>query len=112
KLSAVEDQEGHIIPRIKISENPAKITNPHFKKVYRLFEKDTGKAFADFITVYDETVDPSQPLELFDPEATWKRKVFTNFTMRELLVPIFQGGKLVYSTPSIEEMRAWCASQV
>ena len=112
KLCAVEDPAGNIIPRIKISENPAKIINPHFKKVYRLFEKDTGKAFADFITVHDEEIDFTQPLELFDPEATWKRQTFSGFTARELLVPIFRGGRLVYQQPTIEEMRTWCAGQV
>ena len=112
KLSAVERPDGSILPKIKISENPAKITNPHFKKVYRLFENDTGKAIADLICVHDEVIDPSQPLELFDPEATWKRKTITDFTVRELLVPIFRGGELVYEKPSIEDMRTWCAQQV
>ena len=112
KLSAVEGPDGSILPKIKISENPAKITNPHFKKVYRLFENDTGKAIADLICVHDETIDPNEPLELFDPEATWKRKTITGFTVRELLVPIFRGGELVYRKPSIKEMRAWCAGQI
>lgn len=112
KLAAIEDDAGAVVPKIKISENPAKITNPHFKKVYRLFENDTGKAFADLICVHDEEIDFTQPLELFDPEATWKRKTFTDFTARELLVPIFQGGELVYQKPTIEAMRAWCAGQV
>ena len=112
KLAAIEGKDGTIVPKIKISENPAKIINPHFKKVYRLFEKDTGKAFADFITVHDEEIDFTQPLELFDPEATWKRQTFSGFTARELLVPIFRGGRLVYQQPTIEEMRTWCAGQV
>ena len=112
KLAAVVDKEGNIIPKIKVSENPAKITNPHFKKVYRIFENETGKAMADLICVHDEVIDPSQPLELFDPEATWKRKTVTDFTAVELLVPIFQGGKLVYQSPSITEMRAYCAAQI
>ena len=112
KLSAVERADGSILPKIKISENPSKITNPHFKKVYRLFENDTGKAIADLICVHDEVIDPTQPLELFDPEATWKRKTITDFTVRELLVPIFRGGELVYQKPTIEEMRAWCAGQI
>ncbi|NCB63854.1 MAG: nicotinate phosphoribosyltransferase, partial [Clostridia bacterium] len=112
KLAAIEDENGTVIPKIKISENPAKITNPHFKKVYRLFENESGKAFADLICVHDETLDFTQPLELFDPQATWKRKTFTDFTARELLVPIFQGGELVYQTPGIEEIRAWCAEQI
>lgn len=112
KLAAIEDDAGNIIPKIKISENPAKITNPHFKKVYRLFENTTGKAMADYITLYDEVVDESQPLELFDPEAVWKRKTATDFTARELLVPIFQGGKLVYERPGIEAIRAHCKEEI
>ena len=112
KLAAVEDGEGHIIPKIKISENPAKITNPHFKKVYRLVSHYSGKALADLITLYDETVDDSRPLELFDPDATWKRKTFTDFEAKELLVPIFRNGKLVYQSPTITEMRAYCAAQI
>ena len=112
KLAAVEDGAGNIIPKIKVSENPSKITNPHFKKVYRIFENETGKAMADLICVHDEVIDPSQPLELFDPEATWKRKTVTDFTAVELLVPIFRGGKLVYQSPSITEMRAYCAAQI
>lgn len=112
KLAAVEDKDGNIIPKIKISENPAKITTPHFKKVYRLFDNEGGKAFADLVTLHDEMVDTSKPLELFDPDATWKRKTFTNFTAQELLVPIFRGGKLVYPRPSIQEIRAYCARQI
>jgi nicotinate phosphoribosyltransferase len=111
KLSAVEDSAGNIIPKIKVSENAAKITNPHFKKVYRLFEKD-GKAIADLICLHDEVLDPKEPLELFDPVETWKRKTLTDYTFRELLVPIFQGGKLVYQSPTIGEMRAWCAAEL
>lgn len=112
KLAAVEDGEGRIIPKIKISENPAKITNPHFKKVYRLVSRYSGKALADLITLHDETVDDIRPLELFDPDATWKRKTFTDFEAKELLVPIFRNGKLVYQSPTITEMRAYCAAQI
>ncbi len=112
KLAAVEDAAGRIIPKIKVSENVSKITNPHFKKTYRLFDKATGKAEADYITVYDETVDESQPLEIFDPQATWKRKTFTNFTAKVLQVPVFQGGKLVYESPSLQEIQTYCAQQL
>ena len=112
KLAAVEDRDGSVIPKIKISENADKITNPHFKKVYRIFENESGKAIADLITVYDEVVDESQPLELFDPEATWKRKIVTDFTAVELLVPIFRRGEKVYQSPSITEMRSYCAAQI
>ena len=112
KLAAIEDDQGNIIPKIKISENPAKITTPHFKKVYRIFSKATGKAEADLICLHDEQFDFSQPLELFDPDATWKRKVFTNIEARELLVPVFQGGELVYEVPDLQASRAYCQRQV
>ena len=112
KLSAVEDEQGNIIPKIKVSENVDKITNPHFKKVYRIFDKKSGKAEADYITVWDEVVDERQPLELFDPRATWKRKTYTDFTVKPLQVPVFQGGELVYSRPSLREIQAYCAEQV
>lgn len=112
KLCAVEQEDGTLIPKIKISENTSKITNPHFKKVYRLFEKSTGKAIADQLCVYDEEIDESKPLVLFDPEATWKRKTITDFAAKELLVPIFREGKPVYRSPGIEEIKAYCAQQV
>ena len=112
KLAAVEDDAGHIIPRIKISENPAKMTTPHFKKVDRIFEEDSGKAIADLITVYDEQVDPNAPLELFDPDAVWKRKTIEHFQMEELLVPVFQKGELVYDLPDIETLRQRCAREL
>lgn len=112
KLAAVEDGTGNIIPKIKVSENAAKITNPHFKKVYRLFEGESGKAIADYICLHDEILDPKQPLELFDPLVTWKRKTLTDYTIRELLVPIFKAGVRVYDSPAIAEMRAHCASEL
>ncbi len=112
KLAAVEDEQGRIIPRIKISENVIKITTPHFKKTYRLFEHETGKAIADLMCLHDEVVDESQPLELFDPEATWKRKTVEDFTACELQVPIFLNGKRVYDSPPIEEIRSYCAAAV
>ena len=112
KLVAVEDDDGEIIPKIKISENVGKITTPHFKKLYRFYGRDTGKAIADYLCVYDETMDDSGNLEIFDPEATWKRKEVYHFEARELLVQIYKNGKLVYKRPSMEELRAYCASQV
>lgn len=112
KLAAIEGEDGTIIPKIKISENPAKVTIPHFKKVYRLFENATGKAMADYICVHDEQPDFTQPMELFDPEATWKRKMVSDFTAVPLLVPIFQKGRLVYRSPDIADIRAYCARQV
>ena len=112
KLAAIEGDDGTIIPKIKISENAAKITTPHFKKIYRIFSKDTGKAEADLICLHDEEFDFSQPLELFDPDATWKRKVYTDIEARELMVPIFRGGELVYQVPDLQTSRAYCQRQV
>ncbi len=112
KLTAVEDNEGNVIPKIKISENAGKITNPHFKKLYRFYGRDTGKAIADYLCVYDETVDDSKDLEIFDPEATWKRKNVYNFYARELQVPIFKNGQLVYQLPSLQEIQAYCKKEV
>ena len=112
KLVAIEDDNGNIIPKIKISENAAKITTPHFKKIYRIFSKATGKAEADLICLHDEEIDFEQPLELFDPDATWKRKVYTNIEAKELMVPIFQQGKLVYQVPDLQASRAYCQRQV
>ena len=112
KLVAVEDKDGNIVPKIKISENVGKITTPHFKKLYRFYGRDTGKAIADYLTVYDESVDDSRNLEIFDPDATWKRKEVYHFEARELLVPIYQKGKLVYKRPGIEEIKKYCAEQV
>lgn len=112
KLVAVEDESGEIVPKIKVSENTAKITNPHFKKVYRYYDNESGKAIADELCVYDETVDISKPHTIFDPNATWKTKTLTDFTARELLVPIFQNGECVYDCPSIKEIAAYCKEQV
>ena len=111
KLCAVERPDGTILPKIKISENVGKITTPHFKKVYRLRGRDTGKAEADLLCLYDEVVDDSKPLEIFDPQNTWKRKTLTDFTATELLIPIFKGGKLVYDLPSLDDIRRRCAAE-
>ena len=112
KLAAVEDAQGNIVPKIKVSENVDKITNPHFKKVYRIYDKTTGKAEADYITVWDETVDESQPLELFDPRATWKRKTYTDFIAKPFQVPVFRSGELVYQQPNLQEIQKYCLEQV
>ncbi len=112
KLVAVESADGTVLPKIKISENVGKITNPHYKKLYRFFGRDTGKAIADYLCVYDETVDDSQDMEIFDPDATWKTKTVYNFQAKELLVPIFLEGKLVYELPSLQQIRDYCAQQV
>ena len=111
KLMAVEDAEGNIHPRIKISENVVKITVPSFKRVYRFYDAN-GKAVADYLTLRHETVDDTKPLEIFDPENTWKRKTLEHFTARELQVPVFLNGELVYDLPSLEEIRAYCRREL
>ncbi len=111
KLAAIEEN-GKIIPRMKFSENTIKITNPGNKEVWRFYDKSSGKAIADLISLADETIDESQPYEIFDPLHTWKRKVLTNFTVRQLLEPIFGGGKLVYRRRSIDELRSDCAREL
>lgn len=111
KLAAVEEN-GVITPKIKISENVTKITNPHYKKLYRLYSNKTGKAIADQLCVYDEQIDSSQPLTIFDPDFTWKKKTITDFTAKELQVPVFRNGKLVYNSPKLEDIRSYCAQQL
>ena len=112
KLCAVEGENGELVPKIKISENVGKITNPGFKKVYRFYNRETGMAEADYICLRDETVDDSKPLEICDPDARWKRKTMENFVARELLVPIFEKGELVYDLPSLPEIKAHCEKEV
>ena len=112
KLAASEDENGVITPKIKVSENAAKITNPGFKKIYRLYSNETGKAEADLLMLRDESIDEDAPLEIFDPEYTWKRRVIENYTARELLVPIFKNGELVYNRPPLDESRDHCAREL
>ena len=112
KLCAVENAQGELIPKIKVSENVGKITNPGFKKVYRFFNRDTGMAEADYICLRHETVDDAQPLEICDPQARWKRKLMENFRAVELQVPVFEKGKLVYELPTLEQIKRNCAYQV
>lgn len=111
KLVAVE-KDGEVIPKIKVSENVAKITTPGFKKVWRLFDKENNKAIADVITLHDEMIDENQPYELFDPEHIWKRKIVTDFYAVPLMVQLFDGGKCVYESPSVEEIRTYCKEQM
>ena len=111
KLAAVEDKDGNITPKIKISENVGKITNPHFKKVYRLYDRD-GMALADQICVHDEVIDPTKPLTIFDQFAVWKTKTLTEFTVRELQVPVFRHGELVYKLPTLKEIKANCEKEL
>ncbi len=110
KLVAKETEGGEIIPKIKISENPEKITNPHFKRVLRIFAG--GRAVADLMTVHDEPLPSGEPIELFDPIETWKTKTVTDYEIRELLVPIFKGGVQVYKCPSISEIQEYCRVEI
>ena len=112
KLAAVEDENGNIIPKIKISENTAKITNPHFKRVYRYYDKESGKALADELCLRDEIVEENEPHTIFDPNAEWKTKTLTDFTVRDLQVKVFSNGKLVYDLPKLADIKKYCEQQV
>lgn len=112
KLSMVEAEDGELIPRMKISDNPEKITNPGSKELWRFFDLETGHALADLITLEGEEVDKTEEYEIFDPQHTWKRKVLTNYRVEKLLAPIFAKGKLVYQNKSLEDIRIHCAEQL
>lgn len=111
KLTAIEEN-GKVIPKIKVSENVAKITVPHFKKFYRLYDRETGKAIADQLCIYDETIDDSGKLVIFDPMYTWKKKTVTNFNAVQMHRTIFKDGKCVYDKPTYEEICEYCRMQV
>ena len=111
KMVAVEEN-GEILPKIKISENVIKITTPYFKKVYRLYSRETGMAIADVLTTRDEIIDDSKPYEIFDPRNTWKRKTVTGFTAKELQIPIFVNGECIYESPSLKEIKSYCKEQL
>lgn len=111
KLSALE-VDGVMIPKIKISENVEKITNPGFKTLYRLFDKDTNKAIADVLTLDGEKIPETDNYEIFDPNAIWKRKRLSNFYARNIRVQLFEKGKCVYKNPTIEEIKTHCREQV
>ena len=112
KLSAIEDKNGKLISKIKISENVTKITNPCFKNLWRLFDRETGKAIADVITLFDETIDDSQPYIIFDPEHVWKRKRLENFSVKPLRVQLFKGGSRCYTSPNLDQIKEYCTQQV
>ncbi len=112
KLVAVENEEGDIIPKIKVSENVSKITTPHFKKIYRIYNKETGNAEADLLCIHDETIDQTKPLTIFDPNHTWKKKTYNEYFVKELLVPIFKDGKRVYDIPDVEQTREYCLKEI
>ena len=111
KLCAIE-KDGKIQPKIKLSENVTKITTPCFKKPWRLFDKDTGKAIADVVTLNRETIDDTKPYELFDPNFTWKRKIVDNFVAKPLMVKLFDNGECVYESPALADIQKYCAEQI
>ncbi len=104
KLSQIE-HKGQIMDKLKVSNDPGKITNPGYKKVVRIYDKSTKKALADLIMLNDETLDESEPLTIFHPIYTWKKRMLTNYTVKDLLVPIIIDGKLVYDLPSIQDIQ-------
>ena len=111
KLVAIE-KDGELKSKIKVSDNVEKITTPGFKEVYRLYDKETGKAEADYITLKEETVDDSEPLVIFDPLFTWKMKKMKNYKARVMQVPIFKDGKLVYDQPALEDIAKYRKEEV
>ncbi len=110
KLSA-EVVNGQTLPKIKISENPAKVTNPGKKKVVRIYNED-GMAMADLLMLEGETIDPEKPLTIFHPVDTWKRQTYENYRLRDLLVPIFHEGKQVYTSPALMDIQAHCKREL
>ncbi|MCI1654835.1 MAG: nicotinate phosphoribosyltransferase [Lachnospiraceae bacterium] len=113
KLAAIEDENGRFIPKIKLSENTEKITNPGNKEIYRIYDKTSGKIRADLICIAGEEFDPSEDLTLFDPNETWKKTTLPGgtYTLRRLLVPVFENGKCVYSSPTTMEIREICSRE-
>lgn len=110
KLSAIEE-DGKIIPKIKVSENVVKITNPSFKTIYRFFDKKTGKAMADVITLHDEII-PTDEYVIFDPENPWKKKVLTNYRVEKLHEKIFENGNLIYENPNLKEIAEFSKNEL
>ena len=110
KLAAEFSDDGFVVPKIKLSENPAKITNPGIKTVFRLYDKQTGKVKADLISLYDEIIDPDKDLTIFDPISTWRRMTLKGgqYQVKDLLVPVFLNGECVYTSPSVKEIAEFC----
>ena len=114
KLAAVKDPTtGEFVPKIKLSENTAKVTNPGNKTVYRIYSKSTGKIKADLICLADEKINPDETMVVFDPVDTWKKTKILGGTyeVRELLVPVIKEGKRVYTSPSVKEIAAYCRQE-
>lgn len=106
------EENGVVTPKIKLSENVAKITTPCFKQIYRLYSKENDQAIADVVTMHDEVIDDTKPIEIFDPDHTWKRKTLTDVYAKPLMQKIFDKGKCIYDLPSVEEVKKYCLSQI
>ena len=113
KLAAIMDENGNFVPKIKLSENSEKITNPGNKVIHRIYEKETGKIKADLIALADETFREDEAILLFDPLEPWKKTLLPagSFTLRELMIPVFLDGKCVYTSPSVMEIRDYCTRE-
>ena len=114
KLAAIKKPDGTIVPKIKLSENTEKVTNPGNKTIYRIYDKQTGKIKADLISLVDDIFDTNEPLLLFDPSEPWKKTKLPagSYTMKEILVPVFLNGECVYESPSVMEIRAFCQQEL
>lgn len=114
KLSAIKSKDGTFIPKIKLSENTEKVTNPGNKTIYRIYEKDSGKVKADLICLVDEKFNENDPLLLFDPAEPWKKTKLAggSYTMREIMVPVFLKGECVYTSPKVMEIRDYCKQEL
>ncbi|NLL78541.1 MAG: nicotinate phosphoribosyltransferase [Clostridiales bacterium] len=114
KLAAIQDKNGEFIPKIKLSENTEKVTNPGNKKIYRIYEKESGKIKADLICLVDETFDENEPLLLFDPLEPWKKTKLAagTYTLRELMIPVFKNGECCYESPKVMDIRAYCQQEL
>jgi nicotinate phosphoribosyltransferase len=112
KIVAVQNSEGIIEPRIKLSDNIEKMTTPCFKELWRLYDRETGKAIADVMTLWDEVIDDTRPYEIFDQENTWKRKTLTDFTAKRIRIKLFENGRRVCESPSLEEVRTFCTREI
>ena len=114
KLAAIMDKDGHFIPKIKLSENSEKVTNPDNKTIYRIYEKESGKIKADLICLADETFDENEPLLLFDPLEPWKKTKLPggSYTMREIMIPVFRNGECCYESPKVMDIREYCRKEL
>ncbi len=114
KLAAIMDKDGHFIPKIKLSENSEKVTNPGNKTIYRIYEKESGKIKADLICLADETFDENEPLLLFDPLEPWKKTKLPggSYTMREIMIPVFRNGECCYESPKVMDIREYCRKEL